>query len=81
MFLFYFFKIHSEEEEGDILVFLTGQEEIVSVERLVQEKLQHLPEDERKLLPLAIFSSLPSEQQMRVFAPAPIGFRKVSKVE
>ncbi|KAH0851209.1 hypothetical protein HID58_094916 [Brassica napus] len=72
------FQIHSEEEEGDILVFLTGQEEIESVERLVQEKLQHLPEDERKLLPLAIFSALPSEQQMRVFAPAPIGFRKVS---
>ncbi|KAG5390522.1 hypothetical protein IGI04_032063 [Brassica rapa subsp. trilocularis] len=71
------FQIHSEEEEGDILVFLTGQEEIESVERLVQEKFQHLPEDERKLLPLAIFSSLPSEQQMRVFAPAPIGFRKV----
>ncbi|CAN6985007.1 unnamed protein product [Brassica oleracea var. botrytis] len=71
------FQIHSEEEEGDILVFLTGQEEIESVERLVQEKLKHLPEDERKLLPLAIFSALPSEQQMRVFAPAPIGFRKV----
>ncbi|CDY34567.1 BnaC03g56670D [Brassica napus] len=71
------FQIHSEEEEGDILVFLTGQEEIESVERLVQEKLQHLPEDERKLLPLAIFSALPSEQQMRVFAPAPIGSRKV----
>nr|VDC97460.1 unnamed protein product [Brassica oleracea] len=71
------FQIHSEEEEGDILVFLTGQEEIESVERLVQEKLKHLPEDERKLLPLAIFSALPSEQQMRVFAPAPIDFRKV----
>ncbi|KAG2310866.1 hypothetical protein Bca52824_022423 [Brassica carinata] len=71
------FQIHLEEEPGDILVFLTGEDEIESVERLVQERLEHLPEEERKLLPLAIFSARPSEQQMRVFAPAPIGFRKV----
>ncbi|KAL0729033.1 hypothetical protein Bca4012_025126 [Brassica carinata] len=71
------FQIHLKEKPGDILVFLTGQDEIESVKRLVQERLEHLPEDKRKLLPLAIFSALPSEQQRRVFAPAPIGFRKV----
>ncbi|RID46452.1 hypothetical protein BRARA_I03112 [Brassica rapa] len=71
------FQIHVEEKPGDILVFLTGQDEIESVERLVKERLEHLPEDKRKLLPLAIFSALPSEQQMQVFAPAPTGFRKV----
>uniref|UniRef100_A0A1J3FDM9 RNA helicase n=1 Tax=Noccaea caerulescens TaxID=107243 RepID=A0A1J3FDM9_NOCCA len=71
------FQIHLEEKPGDILVFLTGQDEIESVDRLVRERLQHLPEDSRKLLPLAIFAALPSEQQMRVFAPAPPGFRKV----
>ncbi|KAF8083797.1 hypothetical protein N665_0751s0013 [Sinapis alba] len=71
------FQIHLKEKAGDILVFLTGQDEIESVERLVQERLEHLPEDKRKLLPLAIFSALPLEQQMRVFVPAPIGFRKV----
>ncbi|KAH0878518.1 hypothetical protein HID58_065912 [Brassica napus] len=70
-------RIHVEEKPGDILVFLTGQDEIESVERLVKERLEHLPEDKRKLLPLAIFSALPSEQQMQVFAPAPTGFRKV----
>ncbi|KAG7592931.1 Helicase C-terminal [Arabidopsis thaliana x Arabidopsis arenosa] len=71
------FQIHFEEKPGDILVFLTGQDEIESVERLVQERLQNIPEDKRKLLPLAIFSALPSEQQMKVFSPAPTGFRKV----
>ncbi|KAL0824236.1 hypothetical protein YC2023_014958 [Brassica napus] len=71
------FQIHLEEKPGDILVFLTGQDETESVERLVQERLEHLPEDKRKILPLAIFSALPSDQLMRVFAPAPIGFRKV----
>ncbi|XP_031268173.1 pre-mRNA-splicing factor ATP-dependent RNA helicase DEAH10 [Pistacia vera] len=71
------FQIHLEEGPGDILVFLTGQEEIESVERLVQERLQQLPEASRKLITVPIFSSLPSEQQMRVFAPAASGFRKV----
>ncbi|ESQ34269.1 hypothetical protein EUTSA_v10006970mg [Eutrema salsugineum] len=71
------FQIHLEEKPGDILVFLTGQDEIESVERLVLERLKHLSEDKRKLQPLAIFSALPSEQQMRAFAPAENGFRKV----
>lgn len=66
-----------EEGAGDVLVFLTGQEEIESVERLVLEKLQQLPEEKRKLKVLPIYSSLPSEKQMQVFMPAPTGFRKV----
>ncbi|KAE9451145.1 hypothetical protein C3L33_16946, partial [Rhododendron williamsianum] len=71
------FQIHLEEGAGDVLVFLTGQEEIESVERLVLEKLQQLPEEKRKLKVLPIYSSLPSEKQMQVFMPAPTGFRKV----
>ncbi|KAK3013499.1 hypothetical protein RJ639_010092 [Escallonia herrerae] len=71
------FQIHVEEAPGDILVFLTGQEEIESVERLVLERLQQLPEGNRKLLVFPIFSSLPSEKQLKVFMPAPLGFRKV----
>ncbi|CAN8304225.1 unnamed protein product [Cochlearia groenlandica] len=71
------FQIHLEEKPGDILVFLTGQDEIESVERLVKERLQHLPEENRKLLPVTIFAALPPDQQMRAFAPAPTGFRKV----
>ncbi|KAJ6322307.1 hypothetical protein OIU77_012221 [Salix suchowensis] len=71
------FQIHLEEGPGDILVFLTGQEEIEGVERLVQEQLQKLPEERKKLLTVPIFSSLPSEKQMRVFMPAPAGYRKV----
>lgn len=70
-------QIHLEEGPGDILVFLTGQEEIESVERLINEKLPQLPKENQKLLIVPIFAALPSEQQMRVFAPAPSGFRKV----
>ncbi|XP_028778182.1 LOW QUALITY PROTEIN: pre-mRNA-splicing factor ATP-dependent RNA helicase DEAH10-like, partial [Neltuma alba] len=71
------FQIHLEEGPGDILVFLTGQEEIESIERLINERLKQLPESSQKLLTVPIFAALPSEQQMRVFAPAPSGFRKV----
>lgn len=31
-------QIHMEEKEGDILVFLTGQEEILTAEKLLQAK-------------------------------------------
>uniref|UniRef100_A0A5B7BJA9 RNA helicase n=1 Tax=Davidia involucrata TaxID=16924 RepID=A0A5B7BJA9_DAVIN len=71
------FQIHLEEGPGDILVFLTGQEEIESVERLVHERTRKLPEGNQKLLTFPLFSSLPSEKQMQVFLPAPAGFRKV----
>lgn len=71
------FQIHLEDRPGDILVFLTGQEEIESVGRLIHEHLQRLPEGRRKISVLPIFSSLPSQKQMKVFMPAAPGFRKV----
>lgn len=70
-------QVHQEEAPGDILVFLTGQEEIESVERLINEQLKKLPQGSQKLQVVPIFAALPPEQQMRVFAPAPSGFRKV----
>ncbi|KAI6676907.1 hypothetical protein NL676_037703 [Syzygium grande] len=71
------FQIHLEEGPGDVLVFLTGQEEIESIERLIQERLRQLPEGNRNMWTVSIFSSLPSEKQMRVFAPTHPGFREV----
>ncbi|XP_078157704.1 RNA helicase family protein [Carex rostrata] len=71
------FQIHLEEGPGDILAFLTGQEEIESVERLIQEHIQKLPQENNKITTIPIYSSLPSEQQMNAFKPAPSGFRKV----
>ncbi|GAB2213965.1 hypothetical protein Droror1_Dr00018294 [Drosera rotundifolia] len=71
------FQIHLEEGPGDILVFLTGQEEIETAEVLVQERICKLPESNQKLQVYPMFSSLPSEQQMKVFTPAEPRFRKV----
>lgn len=66
-----------EETPGDILLFLTGQEEIESMERLLKERASHLSQHVQKLLVVPIYAALPSEQQMRVFQAAPQGTRKV----
>lgn len=71
------FQIHLEEGPGDILAFLTGQEEIESLERLIQERARQLPPDSTKIWTTPIYSSLPSEQQMNAFKPAQAGARKV----
>ncbi|GLI64295.1 hypothetical protein VaNZ11_007516 [Volvox africanus] len=76
-------QVHSDEGEGDILVFLTGQDEIDSAERLLKEHLAALQGSRgasssgcRELLVLPIYAALPPEQQMKVFEPAPEGQRK-----
>ncbi|RHN40849.1 putative RNA helicase [Medicago truncatula] len=71
------FQVHQDEAPGDILVFLTGQEEIDAVERLIKERLSKLPQEYQRLQVVPIYAALPSEQQMRAFAPAPSGFHKV----
>lgn len=71
------FQVHLEEEAGDILVFLTGQEEIEAVERLLLERSAQLPEGLSQILVAPIYAALPCDQQMQVFKTAPAGFRKV----
>ncbi|ORX87728.1 P-loop containing nucleoside triphosphate hydrolase protein [Basidiobolus meristosporus CBS 931.73] len=71
------FQIHMEQQPGDILVFLTGQEEIESMEKLINEHGSQLPNDGMKILPCPIFAALPPAQQAKVFSPAPPNTRKV----
>eukprot|EP01133_Synstelium_polycarpum_P002923 gene2923-3362_t len=66
-----------EGEGGDILVFLTGREEIDNLEKLLNERIPRLPENAKKLLVCPIYSAMPQEQQMKVFERAPKGTRKV----
>lgn len=71
-------QIHIEEEyPGDILVFLTGQEEIESAAKILEDKAKLLPPECAKLLICPIFSHLPYEKQLEVFEPTPPGCRKV----
>ncbi|KAL1920739.1 uncharacterized protein VTP21DRAFT_11374 [Calcarisporiella thermophila] len=72
------FQIHLSESSGDILVFLTGQEEIETLDKLIKEYAEKFPETQStQLLPCPIFAALPTAQQQRVFTPAPPNTRKV----
>ena len=72
------FQIHYKEPlPGDILVFLTGQETVESLERLVHEYALGMGHDVPKLLVLPLFAALPQTAQQRVFQPTPYKTRKV----
>ncbi|XP_031562645.1 probable ATP-dependent RNA helicase DHX35 isoform X2 [Actinia tenebrosa] len=69
--------IHLEQGPGDILVFLTGQDEVESaVEKLI-ERARAMPKGSRYLKVLPMYSGLPHSEQMLVFKRAPQNTRKV----
>ncbi|XP_065842530.1 ATP-dependent RNA helicase DHX33-like isoform X2 [Oscarella lobularis] len=70
-------QIHQEEEPGDILIFLTGQEEIETTERILNDCQQHLDSKYLRLFVCSLYAALPSRLQSKVFHPAPTGHRKV----
>eukprot|EP01113_Clastostelium_recurvatum_P038740 TRINITY_DN5828_c0_g1_i4.p1 TRINITY_DN5828_c0_g1~~TRINITY_DN5828_c0_g1_i4.p1 ORF type:complete len:671 (+),score=182.62 TRINITY_DN5828_c0_g1_i4:464-2476(+) len=67
----------THDQPGDILVFLTGREEIDSMEKLLKEKMKLFPSGTRDLLVCPIYAALPPEQQLKVFEPTPPNMRKV----
>ena len=69
--------IHLEREPGDILLFLTGQEEIDTSCEILYERMKKLGKNVPELLILPVYSALPSEMQSKIFDPAPAGSRKV----
>lgn len=70
-------QIHLTEPPGDILLFLTGQEEIDTACETLYERMKSLGPEVPDLLILPVYSALPSEMQTRIFDPAPPGSRKV----
>ncbi|EWC88310.1 hypothetical protein PFNF54_02916 [Plasmodium falciparum NF54] len=69
--------IHLNEHPGDILVFLTGQDEINTACEILHERMKKLESmSPPPLIILPIYSSLPSEMQSVIFEPAPPGCRK-----
>lgn len=70
-------QIHLSEPSGDILVFLTGSEEIDTSCEILFERMKALGPQVPELIVLPIYSTLPSEMQSRIFEPAPPGARKV----
>ncbi|XP_030601905.1 ATP-dependent RNA helicase DHX33 [Archocentrus centrarchus] len=72
------FQIHQEAPlSHDILVFMTGQEEIEALARTCRDIAKHLPDGCGPMVVIPLYASLPPAQQLRVFLPAPKGCRKV----
>lgn len=71
------FQIHITQGKGDILVFLTGQEEIEAAEQNLQETARKLGSKVPEMVICPIYANLPSELQSKIFEPTPPGARKV----
>ena len=66
--------IHRAEDPGDILLFLTGEEEIEESCRKIKIEVNELSSSDPSVGPLIcipLYSSLPPQQQQRIFDPPP----------
>nr|XP_006971115.1 probable ATP-dependent RNA helicase DHX35 isoform X1 [Peromyscus maniculatus bairdii] len=72
-------KIHQTEGDGDILAFLTGQEEVETVVSMLIEQARALARTGMKkhLRVLPMYAGLPSFEQMKVFERVSHSVRKV----
>ncbi|CAG9863343.1 unnamed protein product [Phyllotreta striolata] len=70
-------QIHVTQPLGDILVFLTGQDEIETCHELLQDRVRRLGSKVKELIILPLYANLPSDMQAKIFEPTPPGARKV----
>ncbi|XP_043069212.1 probable ATP-dependent RNA helicase DHX35 [Drosophila bipectinata] len=68
-------KLHQKEPPGDILAFLTGQEEVLEALDLLREYVHSSGVENLKVLPM--YGSMSSTDQLAVFFTPPKGVRKV----
>ena len=66
-------QIHATEPEGDILLFLTGEEEIEDAVRKISLEADEMTReaDAGPMKVYALYGSLPPHMQQRIFDPAP----------
>ncbi|XP_030068758.1 putative ATP-dependent RNA helicase DHX35 [Microcaecilia unicolor] len=72
-------KIHQTEKDGDVLAFLTGQEEVETVVSMLIEQARIMSRSGMKkhLRVLPMYAGLPSSEQMKVFERVSPNVRKV----
>lgn len=70
-------QIHATQPAGDILIFLTGQEEIEAAEELLKLKTKGLGSKIGELMITPVYANLPSDMQTKIFEPTPPGARKI----
>mmetsp|Transcript_7357 Transcript_7357/g.11638 ORF Transcript_7357/g.11638 Transcript_7357/m.11638 type:complete len:700 (-) Transcript_7357:228-2327(-) len=64
-------QIHISEPEGDILLFLTGEQEIEDAVKKITSESKKLGAEYGEVKALPLYSSLPPNLQARIFDPAP----------
>jgi ATP-dependent RNA helicase DHX8/PRP22 len=69
-------RIHLSQPPGDILLFLTGKEEIDTACEILFERMHALGKGAPMLSVLPVYSALPNEMQSKIFEPAEPGTRK-----
>ncbi|XP_068232398.1 probable ATP-dependent RNA helicase DHX35 [Palaemon carinicauda] len=70
-------KIHCKEGPGDVLVFLTGAEEVDNCVSLLKDFSESLTKKEGSLVVVPMHGSLTNSDQLRAFQSLPPGVRKV----
>lgn len=68
--------VHLNEGPGDILVFLTGRDEIDACLQMLADRRLELPKGSLPLDLLPLHAGLTSEEQVAIFTPTPRGTRK-----
>ncbi|CCG82017.1 ATP-dependent RNA helicase DHX8 [Taphrina deformans PYCC 5710] len=71
------FQLHLGQASGDILVFLTGSDEIENLAKQIRDYSEQLKKDVPHILVLPLYASLPQDQQARVFHATPRNTRKI----
>ncbi|CAI0453638.1 unnamed protein product [Linum tenue] len=64
-------QIHMHEGRGDILVFLTGEEEIEDACRKISKEIGNLGDQVGPVKTVPLYSTLPPAMQQKIFEPAP----------
>lgn len=70
-------QVHVTQSPGDVLVFLTGQEEIEAAEELLKERTKGKGSKIGEMIICPIYGNLPTELQAKIFEPTPPGARKI----
>ncbi|KAF9532436.1 P-loop containing nucleoside triphosphate hydrolase protein [Crepidotus variabilis] len=69
--------INLQQGPGDVLVFLTGREDIDRCAQELTDMCQNLPPRSTRLTILPLHAGLTTDEQLAIFAPASQGCRKV----
>eukprot|EP00193_Tetraselmis_chui_P019073 CAMPEP_0177784738 /NCGR_PEP_ID=MMETSP0491_2-20121128/19893_1 /TAXON_ID=63592 /ORGANISM="Tetraselmis chuii, Strain PLY429" /LENGTH=297 /DNA_ID=CAMNT_0019305589 /DNA_START=18 /DNA_END=908 /DNA_ORIENTATION=+ len=70
-------QIHVTQPAGDVLIFLSGQEEIEACEELLKQRTRGLGSKIGELIIAPIYANLPSDLQAKIFETTPPGARKI----